>query len=89
MRATRIIEPLNLEENIVAEKSKSSFSFLEQGEFHELMSFDEFLTEINLSKDEYIKSIQCTHNNFSKDMPVMWKANIDAQYVLNAYATTS
>jgi hypothetical protein len=25
------------------------------------------------------------NNSFSKDMPVMWKANTDAQYMLNAY----
>ena len=94
MRATRIIEPLSLEDNVVVEKYKSLFAFLEQGEFDELMSFDDFLTELNLSEDEYIQDIQCTlkqpivflkrkvshiwRNSFSKDMPVMWNANIDA-----------
>ena len=29
------------------------------------------------------------NNNFSKDMPVMWKANTDAQYVLSEYAASS
>ena len=87
MRETRIIEPLSLEDNVVAKKSKSLFAFLEQGEFDELMSFDEFLTEINLSEDEYIQAIQCMlkqptvflkqknphilNNSFSKDMPFM------------------
>jgi len=105
MRATRIIEPLSLEDNVVVEKSKSLFAFLEQGEFDKLMSFDDFLTELNLSEDEYIQAIQCTlkqptiflkrklshiwNNSFSKDMLVMWKANTDVQYVLNAYAATS
>jgi len=105
MRETRIIEPLRLEENVVIEKSKSLFSFLEQAEFDELMSFDEFLTEINLSEDEYIQAIQCMlkqptvflkrklfhiwNNSFSKDMLVLWNENIDAQYVLNAYDATS
>jgi hypothetical protein len=60
LRATRIIEPLSLEDNVVAKKSKSLFAFLEKGEFDELMSFDDFLTELNLSKDEYIQAIQCT-----------------------------
>jgi hypothetical protein len=94
MRATRIIEPLSLEDNVVVEKSKSLFAFLEQREFDELMSFDDFLTELNLSEDEYIQAIQCTlkqptiflkrklshiwNNSFSKDMPVMWNANTDA-----------
>ena len=60
MRATRIIEPVSLEDNVVVEKSKSLFAFLEQGEFDELMSFDAFLIELNLLEDEYIKAIQCT-----------------------------
>jgi hypothetical protein len=105
MRTTRIIEPLSLEDNVVIEKSKSLFAFLEQRDFDELMSFDDFLTELNLTEDEYIQAIQCTlkqptiflkrklshiwNNSFSKDMPVMWNANTDAQYVLNAYAATS
>jgi hypothetical protein len=59
MRATIIIEPLSLEDNVVVEKSKSLLTFLEQGEFDEMMSFDAFLTELNLSEDEYIKAIQC------------------------------
>jgi hypothetical protein len=60
MRATRIIEPLSLEDNVVVEKSKSLFAFLEQGDFDELMNFDDFWTELNLSEDEYIQVIQCT-----------------------------
>jgi hypothetical protein len=105
MRTPRIIEPLILEDNVVIDKSKYLFAFLEQRDFYELMSFDDFLTELNLTKDEYIQAIQCmlkkptiflkrkhSHiwkNNFSKDFPVMWNENIDVQYVLNAYATTS
>jgi hypothetical protein len=69
------------------------------------MSFVVFLIELNLSEDEYIKAIKCTlkqptifltqkishiwNNSFSKDMLVMWKSNIDVQYMLNAYAATS
>ena len=56
MRETRIIEPLSLEENVAIEKSKSLFSFLEQGAFDEFMSFNAFLTELNLSKYEYIQA---------------------------------
>ena len=58
MRATRIIEPLSLEDNVVVEKSKSLFAFLEQGGFDEMMRFDAFLTQVNLSEDEYIQAIQ-------------------------------
>ena len=54
MRATRIIEPVSLEDSVVVEKSKSLFTFLEQGGFDEMMRFDAFLTHINLSGDEYI-----------------------------------
>jgi hypothetical protein len=69
------------------------------------MSFDNFLTELNLREDEYIQAIQCTlkqptiflkrklshiwNNNFSKEMPVMWNENTNVQYVLNAYDATS
>jgi hypothetical protein len=60
MRATKIIEPVSLEDNVVVEKSKSLFAFLEQGEFDEMMSFDVFLTQVNLSEDEYIEARQCT-----------------------------
>jgi hypothetical protein len=105
MRATRIIEPVNLEDSVVVEKSKSLFAFLEQGGFDEMMSFDAFLIQVNLSEDEYIQAIQIMlrqptlflkrklshiwNNSFSKDMSVMWKENTDAQYVLNAYAQAS
>ena len=60
MRATRIIEPVSLEDSVFFEKSKSLFTFLEQGGFDEMMSFDAFLTQVNLSEDEYIQAIQCT-----------------------------
>jgi hypothetical protein len=60
MKATRIIEPISLEDSVVVEKSKSLFTFIEQGGFDEMMSFDAFLTQENLSEDEYIQAIQCT-----------------------------
>ena len=74
MRATRIIEPLSLEDNVFVDKSKSLFTFLEQREFDELMSFDDFLTELNLTEDEYIQAIQCTLKNqqfsLNKNFPI-------------------
>jgi hypothetical protein len=79
--------------------------FLEQQDFDDLMIFEDFLVELNLTEDEYIQAIQSIlkqptiflkrklshiwNNSFSKDMPVMWNANTDEKYVLNAYATTS
>jgi hypothetical protein len=57
--------------------------------------------ELQLTEDEYMQVIQSTlkqptiflkrkpshiwNNSFVKDMPNMWNANTDVQYVLNAY----
>jgi hypothetical protein len=60
MRTTRIIEPIILEDNFLIEKSKSLFSFLEQQDFDDLLSFEDFLAELNLTEDEYIQVIQST-----------------------------
>jgi hypothetical protein len=84
MRVARIIDLVSLEDNVVVEKSKSLFSFLEQGGFDEMMSFNAFLKQVNLSEDEYIQAIYCMirqptlflkqkishiwNNIFSKDM---------------------
>ena len=65
MRTIRITEPLSLEDNVVIEKSKYLFSFPQQRDFDELMSFNDFLKELNLIEDEYIQAIQCT-NSFPK-----------------------
>jgi len=105
MRTTRIVEPISLEDNVLIEKSKSLFAFLEQGDFDDLMSFQDFLEELNLIEANHIQCIQSTvkqptifpkwellhiwNNCFSKYHPIMWIANTDAQYVLNSYATTS
>jgi len=35
-----------------------------------------------------LKESHICNNSFTKDIPNMWYANTDAQYVLNAYATT-
>jgi hypothetical protein len=101
MRTTRIIEPISLEDNVLIEKSKSLFPFLEQRDFDDLMSFKYFLEELNLIEDEYIQVIQSTlkqptiflkrklsyigNNSLSKDMPIIWNANT----VLNAYVAAS
>ena len=63
------------------------------------------MIEIGVTEDEYIQLLQCTvkqpkfflkwkpshiwNNIFAKDMPVIWSANTDAQFVLNAYAAAS
>jgi hypothetical protein len=69
------------------------------------MSFQDFLAELNLTEDECIQAMESTlkqptvflkrnlshiwNNSFSKDQLVMWNANTNAQYVLNAYASAS
>jgi hypothetical protein len=69
------------------------------------MSFKDFLMEMEVVEDEYLQIIHFTlkqlviflkikpshiwNNSFVKDMPNLWDANIDAQYVLNAYVATS
>ena len=54
MRMTRNIEPITLEDNVLIEKSKSLFTFLEQGDFDDLMTFKDFLVKLKLIEDEYI-----------------------------------
>jgi hypothetical protein len=60
---------------------------------------------MDLEEHQYIQLIQCKlkqptvflkrkpshiwNNSFAKDMPALWNANTDAQYILNAYAAAS
>jgi hypothetical protein len=60
-RTTRIIEPIILEDNVLIEKSKYLFTFIEQRDLYDLMSFKDFLAELNLTEDAYIQVIQSTH----------------------------
>jgi len=105
MKRTTVLEPINLVDKALNEKSKSLLTFLEGKNCDCLTRFKEFLMEIELTEDEYIQLIQCTikqptiflerkpshiwNNIFAKEMPNLWDANIDAQYVLNSYAATS
>ena len=66
------------------------------------VSFEDFLKELDLSEDEYVKAVQTSVktekiflkrkavenriNPYMKDLLGVWKANHDVQYVLDAYA---
>ena len=66
------------------------------------ITFDEFLQEVGLSEDEYMKAIQTSLktekiflkrrpfesriNPYMRDLIGVWKANHDIQFVLDAYA---
>jgi hypothetical protein len=81
------------------------FTTIKAKEHENSTNFENFLDEIDLTKSDYILAIQSTlkqtmvflkqkpsHiwiNRFAMDMPNLWNANTDVQYVLNAYVATS
>ena len=101
MRKTTIIQPYNGDDRSVYEGYYSAvqehLNTLERD-----ISFDDFLKELDLNEDEYIKAVQTsikTEKVFLKRAPIenrinpymkyllsVWKANHDVQYVLDAYA---
>jgi hypothetical protein len=105
MKRTRVTEPIDLVEKSFDEKSKCLLTFLEKKNYDDLTRFEDFLMQIELTEDEYIQLIQCTikqpaifliqrpshiwNNSFTKEMPNLWNANTNAQYVLDAYVATS
>ena len=105
MKSTMIIEPTNAENKKIVEKSISFFAFLEQTNYNDSITHDNFLLEIGLLENEYIELLQHTikqptiflkrkpshiwNNNFANGIPALWNANTDAQFVLNAYAAAS
>ena len=105
MKSTMIIEPTNAENKKIIEKSISFFAFLEETNYNDSITHDNFLLEIGLLENEYIELLQHTikqptiflkrkpshiwNNSFAKAMPTLWNANTDAQFVLNAYAAAS
>jgi len=105
MKSTMIIEPTNAQNKKIVEKSISLLAFLEQKNYNDSITHDNFLLEIGLIESECIQLLQHTikqptiflkrkpshiwNNNFAKAMPTLSNANTDAQFVLNAYATTS
>jgi exonuclease III len=105
MKNTTVLEPISSLDNALADKSRSLFTSLDKKNYDSEMTFEDFLVEMDLAEHQYIQLIQCKlkqptiflkrkpshiwNNSFAKDMPALWNANTDAQYVLNAYAAAS
>ena len=101
MRKTTIIQPYVGEDRSIHEDHYNTvqehLNKVEQDE-----TFDEFLDNIGLNEDDYLKALQtsvttekvflkrkpieCKVNPYMKDLLGIWKANHDIQYVLDAYA---
>jgi hypothetical protein len=62
MKMTIILEPIGLPDKVVDEKSKLLFSSLEQKNYENSITFEDFLVEMGLAEDEYLLLIQCTLN---------------------------
>ena len=101
MRKTAIIGPYTGEDRSVYEDYYRHIQkYLTNLE--EDITFDDFLKEVGLTEDDYIKAIQTSLktekvflkrkpvesriNPYMKDLIGVWKANHDIQFVLNAYA---
>ena len=66
------------------------------------LTLDELLTKADVTLDHYLSSLkvstkgsmvilkrkpnECTINNYNASVMLAWQANIDVQYILNAYA---
>ena len=101
MRVTTIIQPYNGDDRSVYEghysRVQEHLNTLERD-----ISFEDFLKELDLGEDEYMKAVQTSVktekvflkrrpienriNPYLKDLLGVWKANHDVQFVLDAYA---
>jgi len=104
-RSTKVLEPIALVDETLNEKEKIIYNILEKKQYNSNNTFDKFLDELHLTETDYILAIQSTlkkplillqwkpshtwNNIFAKNMPKLWNENIDAQFVLNAYAAAS
>ena len=101
MRESTIIQPYTGDERSVYEEHyKTIHQHLSKLERD--ISFDDFLKEVDLSDDEYIKAVQTSVktekiflqrkpiegriNPYMKNLLGVWKANHDIQFILDAYA---
>ena len=101
MRKTTIIQPFTGEDrSIYEEYYKTIQDYL--CKLEKDITFDEFLKEIGLTEDDYIKAVQTSVkaekvflkrkpienriNPYMKDLLGVWKANHDIQFILDAYA---
>ena len=100
-----ILHPLEHSDHLLQQKAKEIFAILENREYKKNTTFDDFLMDFQLTRDNYIllirslldpsKLIQKRDpsdiwiNPFAKSIPKLWQANTDAQFVLDAYAATT
>lgn len=105
MRSKKFLEPIGLVDDIMNEKEKLLYNILETKKYDSNSMSDEFLDELHLTETKYTVTIQNTlkqpmillerkpshiwNNIFAKNMSQLWNANIDAQFVHNAYEDTS
>ena len=103
MRQTTILEPLLNVDPALIDRSKNFFKQLETKHYTKKITFDNFLDEFQLPEADYILILQASFsrntvflkrhpidisiNSFSKEVPALWYANIDTQFILDAYAT--
>ena len=99
-----IFEPLSNNDTMMTMPTSKNFETLESKQFDTLYTFEMLLADLQTMHKEYIISMRSMlhkstlflkrkpseiyNNSFCKQMPKLWRANTDAQFVLNAYATT-
>lgn len=98
-----ILEPLLEKNEKIISNSMKIYSTLQIENYDASCTVQDFLDQIQITDDEYILALRSTiqrptlllqrkpsqiwNNSFAKQMPLLWNANIDAQFILNAYAT--
>lgn len=105
MKATTILEPCVDKKQDSMQIAKKLTTILETSIYDTSVSFEDFLVKINMTENEYIIAIRSTllrptlfltrkpahiwNNSFALQIPHLWQANTDAQFVLNAYAAAT
>ena len=105
LRKTTILEPLINTDPRIKDKEKVFFTQLQAKSYTKDFTFDNFLYEFKLEENDYISMLEATLNQriiflkrqqadiwinaFAKKVPALWYANIDTQFILDAYSATS
>ena len=92
-----ILEPLEHSDSVLQQKATECFSNLENRQYRKNTSFNDFLMEFQLTRDNYILLVhsfldrttliqkgdpsEIWINPFAKSIPKLWKANTDAQFL--------
>ncbi|XP_059077054.1 uncharacterized protein LOC131876217 [Cryptomeria japonica] len=102
VQKTMILEPLIEKNETIISIANNILSKLQTTNYNISFTFQMFLNELDITEDEYIIALRSTihrptlflqrkpsetwNNSFGRKIPQLWKANTDAQFVLNAYA---